>query len=254
MRCDDMRFSANLGFLWRDLPFPERIVRAAAAGFDAVEFHDDAQRTDPAKLRSVLVEADLPVVALNTSMREGGLAGVPGRDADARGDIDAALAAAGTMGAGAIHVIAGEADGPAAWETYRASLQYAVERAGGVTVLIEPLCEAARPGYLLHDLDRAVDLARQTGVRVMFDCFHVAMQHGQTLARFQDCVDVIGHVQIASVPERREPTIGEGRLDYAALLPLMREAGYTGAFGCEYVPAGAVEAGLGWREGLRASA
>ena len=34
-----LRFSANLGFLWRELPLVERIRRAKAAGFDAVEFH-----------------------------------------------------------------------------------------------------------------------------------------------------------------------------------------------------------------------
>ena len=31
------RFSANLGFLWIDLPLPERIAAAASAGFEAVE-------------------------------------------------------------------------------------------------------------------------------------------------------------------------------------------------------------------------
>lgn len=250
-----MLLSANLGFLWRDLPFLERIRRAAAAGFEAVEFHDHAQATGRAALIDVLHETGVRVVGLNTSMQDGGLAGVPGREDHARADIDRAIATAEAIGARAVHVVAGEAQGPAAWATYRANLHYAVARAGPLTVLIEPLSEAARPGYLLHDLDRAVAIARETGARVMFDCFHVEMQHGDTLARFRDCVEVVGHVQIASVPERREPTVGGGtldgaKLDYATMLPAMREAGYRGAFGCEYVPATTVEAGLGWRERL----
>ena len=242
-----MRFSANLGFLWRDLPFLERIARAAAAGFDAVEFHDDAQAADPAALGAALAQAGLPVLCLNTSMREGGLAGVPGREGNARAHIDRAIEVAKAVGAGAIHVVAGEADGPAAWDAYRANLRYAVAQAGNTTVLIEPLSEAARPGYLLHDLDRAVAIATDTGARVMFDCFHVEMQHGDTLRRFRDCVEVVGHVQIAAVPGRGEPTVDD-RLDYPTLLPAMREAGYDGAFGCEYVARAGVEAGLGWRE------
>lgn len=36
--------AANTGFLFKDRPFIERIAAAAAAGFDAVEFHDEAQR------------------------------------------------------------------------------------------------------------------------------------------------------------------------------------------------------------------
>ena len=32
------RFSANLSMLFDDAPFPDRFARAAAAGFDAVEY------------------------------------------------------------------------------------------------------------------------------------------------------------------------------------------------------------------------
>lgn len=32
-----MKFSANLGFLWQELPLAEAIYAAKAAGFDAVE-------------------------------------------------------------------------------------------------------------------------------------------------------------------------------------------------------------------------
>ena len=38
--------------------------------------------------------------------------------------------------------------------------------------------------------------------------------------------------------------LAEGDLDYAGLLPRMREAGYAGAFGCEYRPLAAPEATL----------
>ena len=34
-----LRFSANLGFLWTELPLPAAIMAAAKAGFDAVECH-----------------------------------------------------------------------------------------------------------------------------------------------------------------------------------------------------------------------
>ncbi|MEM9761806.1 MAG: isomerase, partial [Pseudomonadota bacterium] len=32
-----MRLSANLGFLWTELPLPDAVRAAAAAGFEAVE-------------------------------------------------------------------------------------------------------------------------------------------------------------------------------------------------------------------------
>jgi 2-dehydrotetronate isomerase len=42
------RFSANLGFLWANLPLLDRIESAAAAGFKAIELHwpYDTQASD----------------------------------------------------------------------------------------------------------------------------------------------------------------------------------------------------------------
>jgi len=55
---------------------------------------------------------------------------------------------------------------------------------------------------------------------------------------------IIGHVQIASVPSRREPTTGE--LQDGFLFDELDRLGYDGFVGCEYRPrAGTVE-GLGW--------
>jgi hydroxypyruvate isomerase len=75
-----LRFSANLGFLWRELPLLERVRRAEAAGFDAVEF-PFPNDTPAATLKAALAEAGLPAVAVNTrpGSREGdfGLTAVP---------------------------------------------------------------------------------------------------------------------------------------------------------------------------------
>lgn len=59
----------------------------------------------------------------------------------------------------------------------------------------------------------------------------------------------IGHIQIASVPDRHEPDGGE--LNYAYLFALLDELSYGGWVGCEYRPARAAQAagtsaGLGW--------
>ena len=34
------RFSANLGYLWKELPLPEAVLAARKAGFEAVAFHE----------------------------------------------------------------------------------------------------------------------------------------------------------------------------------------------------------------------
>ncbi|MGH6945564.1 MAG: TIM barrel protein, partial [Geminicoccaceae bacterium] len=61
----------------------------------------------------------------------------------------------------------------------------------------------------------------------------------------------VSHVQIAGVPERHEPDWGE--VNYSYLLEMLDRRGYRGWVGCEYVPAGNTEEGLGWasRYGVR---
>lgn len=54
----------------------------------------------------------------------------------------------------------------------------------------------------------------------------------------------IGHVQIADVPGRNEP--GTGEINYPYVFRRLDELGYRGWVGCEYRPAGATDAGLGW--------
>ncbi|WP_071794916.1 hydroxypyruvate isomerase family protein [Natronohydrobacter thiooxidans] len=248
------RFSANLGFLWTDLPLPARIRAAASAGFDAVEFHDDAQTTDPALLRDTLSETALPVCSLNTRMgASAGCAALPGQEDQARRDIDAALGVARAIGAAAVHVLAGRSDGDnASRSAYLRALRHALD-AGEQTILIEPLSRAAMPGYYLQDLAQALGILQEIAhprLKLLFDCYHIAMEGHDVAAQFAQHAARIGHVQIASVPGRNEPGTGD-RLDYARLLPQMRRAGYAGAFGCEYRPVTRVEAGLGWRATLQ---
>ncbi|MEL6425068.1 MAG: TIM barrel protein, partial [Pseudomonadota bacterium] len=131
-------------------------------------------------------------------------------------------------------------------DAYLAHLDWAAQQTTH-TLLIEPICRAAMPGYFLHSLDQAASVIADLGranIKVMFDCFHIETEHGECLARYKAHADIVGHVQIASVPERAEPDGGD--LDYASLLPALIAEGYDGAFGCEYRARGPVEDGLGW--------
>lgn len=247
-----MRFSANTGFLWPELPFLDRIRAAANARFDAVEFHDEAQNADADELRALLTETGLAVCGLNVRMGPtAGCAAIPGAEIQARSDIDAAIGMADLVGAGAIHVLSGNTDAPKAAATLVANLRYALEQTDRI-VLIEPICRAANPAYFLHDLDQAMDILAQADhprLKILFDCFHVETEHGDCAARFRGVAPQVGHVQIAGVPGRNEPDTGT--LDYRQLLPAMRAAGYAGAFGAEYRPVNGTANGLGWMARFR---
>lgn len=247
------RLSANLGFLWTELSLPDAVRRAGAAGFEAVEAHWPYE-TPLADLRAALDETGLPLLGINTvrgEPGENGLAALKGREADARAAIDQAVDYAAAAGAGAVHVMAGFHGDDA---TFIENLRYAAGRAEphGIKILIEPLNHRDAPDYFLTGVEQAADIIARAGgdtIRIMFDFYHIQINQGDVLRRFEAHLPVIGHVQFASVPARAEPD--EGELCYARILPAIAEMGWTGFVGAEYKPRTTTDAGLAWMEGLK---
>lgn len=252
-----MKLSANLGFLWTDLPLPDAIRAAADAGFDAVECHWP-YTVATVETHAALIESRLPMLALNTFPGEDGefgLSALPGREGEARAVIDQAMVYAKEIGCGSVHVMAGKSGGGAeAEKAYRENLAYACDHAAdhGLTVLIEPINTTDVPGYHLSTMTHAVEIIEALGrknLKVLFDCYHMQIVHGGLEALLLAHLPLIGHVQIAAVPGRAEPDHGE--VDYVALARALSDAGYPGYFGAEYLARGAVEDGLGWMDALR---
>jgi hydroxypyruvate isomerase len=74
---------------------------------------------------------------------------------------------------------------------------------------------------------------------------------GDLARRFETLLPIIGHVQIAGVPERGAPD--EGEVDLGWLLARMKRLGWDRPVGAEYRPAGGqTEASLGWLSRFRA--
>lgn len=246
-----MKFSANLGFLWAELPLPDAIRAAAAAGFDAVECHWPYD-TPPGAVAEALAQTGLRMLGLNTrrgdvARGENGLSALPGREAEARAAIDEAIAYAKAIGCGAVHVMAGYSGGPLARAAFVANLRYACARADGLTILIEPLNPYNAPGYFLNGTGLAADIIREVGhpaLQMMFDFYHLQIIEGDVSRRFAALQPIIGHVQVASVPDRGTPDHGE--LDYRHVFALLRQLCWEQPIGAEYLPKGPTPPTLGW--------
>ena len=246
-----LRFSANLGFLWADLPLPDAIRAAARAGFDAVECHWPYD-SDPAQVRAAVEKTGLPMLGINTAKGgEGqfGLLALADEGRAARASIDQAISYAAAVGAANIHAMAGIASGAAAEAIFRANLHYACEQAAeyGITILIEPINAHDVPGYFLHSTNQAERLIAELGLpnlKLMFDCYHVAKMGENVLARLEALLPVTGHIQFASVPDRGSPDHGD--LDYEEVFARLDEWGWEKPLGAEYRPAGETSASLAW--------
>ncbi|MDX1782415.1 MAG: TIM barrel protein, partial [Thalassovita sp.] len=248
-------FSANLGFLYTDRPMVARIHAAAEAGFDAVECHFPYD-TPAEEVKAALDETGLKMLGLNTvpgdvAAGDFGLAALPGRESEARAAIDQAVAFGAEIGAANVHVMAGKTDGGAAAEaTYRDNLRYACDAAAakGMSVLIEPINHRDVSGYHLSLVEPGAALIDELGrdnLKLMFDCYHTQIMQGDLTERLRRHMGVIGHIQIAAVPDRGEPDGGE--VHFPNLIAAIREMGFTAPIGAEYKPRGAsTEEGLGW--------
>lgn len=256
------RFAANLSTMYQEHEFLDRFAAAAADGFAAVEYL--FPYAFPAgQLRDRLTDCGLTQVLFNAppgdwAAGERGLASVPGRHEQFRAGLQTALEYAAELGCPRVHVMAGlvpvgaGADERAArWAAYRENLEWAAERAApaGVSILVEPINHRDMPGYLLSQPRDAQALVRRLGtpnVTVQLDLYHAQITHGDLTTLIRELVgaDLVGHVQIAGVPDRHEPD--EGELDHEYLFALLDEIGYRGWVGCEYRPRGATSAGLGW--------
>jgi hydroxypyruvate isomerase len=247
-------FSANLGFLWQELSLPDAIRAAKEAGFDAVECHWPYDVPVDA-VRQALRETGFVMVSLNT--RQGingpadfGVNAMPGREAEARAYIDEAVAYAASIGCLCINAPAGKTGGTAAAESvYRANLAYASAAAAphGITVLVEPINQRDAPGYHVSRMEQAIATIEAVGadnLKLLFDCYHTQISQGDLIRRLEAARPYLGHIQLAGVPLRQEPDVGE--VSYRDILAAIDAMGWGGYVGAEYRPRGTTDEGLNW--------
>lgn len=248
------KFAANLSMLFTELPFLERFEAAAAAGFRAVEYlfpYDFGEDEVADRLRSAgLEQALFNLPPGDWAAGERGLAALPGREQEFRDSVEVALRYAAALGCTRLHAMAGNtAETADAAATYVQNIRYAADRAAGagVSILIEPINRRDMPGYFLGSVAQALPLLEEIdreNVSLQLDLYHAQITDGDVTRLIQSTVSRVGHVQIASVPERHEPDGGE--LSYPYVLAALDDAGYEGWVGCEYHPAGRTADGLAW--------
>ncbi|WP_419759750.1 2-oxo-tetronate isomerase [Acidisoma sp.] len=249
------RFAANLTMMFTEWPFLDRFAAASDAGFEAVEYlfpYDHAADAVGAALRGAgLSQALFNLPPGDWAAGERGMAALPDRAAAVAQAVEAALPYAAATGCPTLHLMAGNADrrDAAAQTAYRSAVAATAERLEreGITLVLEPINGRDMPGYFLNDFKFSAELIRSLGLpnlQLQFDIYHRQILHGDVVMGLREMMPLIGHVQIAGVPDRHEPDSGE--LDAEFIFAELDRLGYGGYVGCEYRPAGKTVDGLGW--------
>ena len=276
------QLAANLTMMYTELPFLERFEAAARDGFKGVEYlfpyayskQELADRLHAHGLSQVLFNAPaggLDAASMDAAWGSGqrGTACIPGKEQEFQAGVLLALDYAKDLSCPRIHTMAGLLPQGVTYEqalaTYISNLKWAAGQAAqcGRDVLIEPINTRDMPGFFLNLQDQAHHILQQVGadnLKVQMDLYHCQIMEGDLATKIRKYLPTgcVGHFQIAGVPERHEPDVGE--LNYTYLLKVLDEVaatcGWTGWVGCEYKPklggqAGGTSAGLGWVHSLK---
>jgi hydroxypyruvate isomerase len=252
------RFSRSACIEWLfaedGAPVPERIRRAADAGFDGVEFWHwrdkdlaavaQAARAGGLAIVMMLVEPQIPIVDA-------------GRLAEFVTAMEESARAAASSGCATLVVASGEKlpDVSAAEQDAAivAALRVGGEIAGrhGLTLLFEPLNDTDHPRFFVTGTAHGLRLLEEAGsphVKLLYDVYHSAVMGEDPGAPIAGRGASIGHVHVADHPGRREP--GNGGIDWPTVLGRLEEAGYTGSIGLEYRPTADTASSLAYLECL----
>ena len=267
------KFAANLSMMYPELPFLDRFEAAAKDGFKAVEYlfpyayapEELAARLKTNGLQQVLfnlppggVDAASIDAAWNAGTR--GIACIPGRESELLSGAALALRYAEALDCPRLHMMAGLVPVDKSKSDVRSTYINNARAASKLVakneldLLLEPINTRDIPRFFLNRQDEAHALIAEIGqpnVKVQMDLYHCQIVEGDVAMKIRQYLPTghVGHFQIAGVPERQEPDVGE--MNYPYLFDLIDSLGYDGWIGCEYKPRlggqpSGTSAGLGW--------
>jgi len=256
------KFSANLSMLFSEVDFLERFGKAAGNGFSAVEYmfpYDWPAEQILELLKSNSLEQvlfNLPVDEWAAGVR--GIACIPGREQEFQENVERAIGYAKVLQCPRVNCLVGltpaDEDPERVTETLVTNLRYAADALAkeNITLLVEALNSRDIPGFHLVGSQETIDLIDATGhanIMFQYDIYHMQRMEGELINTVTALMDKIGHIQLADNPGRHEP--GSGEINFTNVFKAIDAAGYDGWIGCEYIPAGDTEAGLGWMADYR---
>ncbi len=252
------KFSANLTMLFNEVDFIDRFERAAKAGFKGVEYlfpygWTKEQLVDELgkhHLKQVL--HNLP--AGDWQAGERGIACLPGREGEFQDGVGLAIEYAKALKCDRLNCLVGKTPQGKSEKVHQTlihnlqSASTALEKEN-IRLLVEPLNSQDIPGFYLVRTQDALQLFKEVNhpnLWLQYDVYHMQIMEGNLTKTIRDNLSRIAHLQMADNPGRHEP--GTGEINFTNLFRFIDEAGYDGWIGCEYIPAGKTEDGLGWME------
>ena len=237
------KFAANMAMWYggKKAPMLEKIEKAHADGFDAIEFWA-YQSEDIDAIVAKCEELEMKV----TNITAWGPSITAGNNHDEfEAGIKDALTVARKLGTKKMTVVAHKwAEGVSEEEqikNYTAALKRVAPlcEEAGVMIIIEPFNPVDHGKNLLNGSQLAVEICREVDspmIKINWDFYHMQLSEGALITYLERGFDQVGYLQLGDTPGRNQP--GTGELNYKAILKAAYDLGYRGYVGVECRPKG----------------
>ncbi len=231
-------FAVNLESWWTDIPFEERVEKAAKAGFSHAEFwFVGAAGRNSTSLAKKFKDVGLSVAQLVGNAPA--LAKLENRMLFLD-NMRTAIEDAKTLGTDIVTVTGHQnIEGVStedALQSYQDHLQASVPlwEDAKIYAAVEPFNPFDHPGHFVNGAEEAVKICRAINspfVKLNWDLFHMQRAEGNVIDNFRKGSDQICYMQMADSPDRHEP--GTGEMDYVNIIKAARRVGYKRPIGLE---------------------
>lgn len=137
---------------------------------------------------------------------------------------------------------------PSMWEQAEITLNQIADlgATNGVTFVLENLNllvdHPDTPFALAKDVIKLVKSVNKPNLKMNFDIYHAQIGEGNLIELLQEALPIIGEIQVADVPGRKEP--GTGEINYPMIAKALLEMNYVGVIGMEAWASGESEVAL----------
>ena len=234
-----MRLCVTIPCFFKNVPVEDAIRRIAGLGYDAAELWG-WQNMDIPAVRAALEETGVELLSMCTtdfrmtepSCRESWLEG-----------LEKSCQAARQLGVKKLISQTGRDTGESRQAQHEAIVRtltaaIPILETYGITVMPEPLnVRVDHPGNYLTAAEEGFAIIREVGhslVKLVYDIYHQQISEGNIIPSVTGNLDCIAHLHAAGHPGRHGLQLGEN--DYRVIFSAIDRAGYTGAYGLEYMP------------------
>ena len=235
-------YAVNLDTWFRQVPFEQRFALAKQHNFKFIEFWPADRNNGPKApaIRDLCNTNGLTVVQFAPAWPN---FADPAKLPDLLKTTQAAIADARTLGCTQFTVTGHSLIEGMSREAQLAGYQAGLMRmaplleAAGMTALVEPFNRVNHLNHLLNGSQPGLPMMRAINsprVKLLWDFYHMQLEDGDLIQKFNAGIDQVAYVQIGDVPGRHQP--GTGEVNHANLFKAVRAAGYRGKIGLEFMP------------------